>query len=285
MTRVGIYEKALPKDISWLERLQLAKKLEFDYVEMSVDETDERLARLDWTNEERHLVKRAMEDTGVMIHSMCFSGQRRYPMGSHELEVRTKSLNLMFKAIDLAYDLGIRIIQVAGYDVYYEDKDILTRHYFIENLRKSLDYAASKGVILSIEIMDDPFMNSISRFLDIKEEIASPYLQVYPDLGNLSAWGENNVGDELKLGIPYISAIHLKDTYSVTPEFPGQFRDVPFGEGCVDFEGCLKTLKRLGYSGPFMIEMWSEKAENPEIEIAKAKNYLYPLIEGAGYDV
>ena len=44
---LGIYEKALPAGECWLERLQLAKALGFDFVEMSVDETDARLARLD----------------------------------------------------------------------------------------------------------------------------------------------------------------------------------------------------------------------------------------------
>lgn len=33
----------------WPERLVLAKSCGFDFVEMSVDETDERLSRLDWS--------------------------------------------------------------------------------------------------------------------------------------------------------------------------------------------------------------------------------------------
>ncbi|MDI5424749.1 xylulose 5-phosphate 3-epimerase, partial [Salmonella enterica subsp. enterica serovar Kentucky] len=36
-----------------MERLRLAKTLGFDFVEMSVDETDTRLARLDWSREQR----------------------------------------------------------------------------------------------------------------------------------------------------------------------------------------------------------------------------------------
>ena len=40
---IGIYEKALPKTVTWRERLILAKELGFDFVEMSIDETDERL--------------------------------------------------------------------------------------------------------------------------------------------------------------------------------------------------------------------------------------------------
>ncbi len=34
--------------------------------------------------------------------------------------IRTESLIIMEKAISLAYKLGIRCIQMAGYDVYYE---------------------------------------------------------------------------------------------------------------------------------------------------------------------
>lgn len=44
---LGIYEKALPPGEDWLTRLQLAGELGFDFVEMSIDESDGRLAR--WT--------------------------------------------------------------------------------------------------------------------------------------------------------------------------------------------------------------------------------------------
>ncbi len=82
---------------------------------------------------------------------------------------------------------------------------------------------------------------------------------------------------ELKLGIDRIAAIHLKDTQPVTGQNPGQFRDVPFGEGCVDFVGIFKTLHELNYRGSFLIEMWTEKAKEPVLEIIQARRW----IEGA----
>ncbi|ALR99901.1 xylulose 5-phosphate 3-epimerase [Enterococcus silesiacus] len=283
MTTLGIYEKALPKNISWKERLLLAKKLGFDFVEMSIDETDERLQRLDWTFEERKAVREAIHETGVKILSICLSGHRRFPFGSEDRNKRTTALQIMEKAIDLASDLGVRTIQLAGYDVYYEKKTVMTREYFIENLKRAVAMAAAKEIVLSIEIMDDPFINSISKFLKIKEQIRSPYLQVYPDLGNLSAWPENDVGYQLEIGIDQISAIHLKDTLAVTKQYAGKFKEVPFGTGCVDFLGGLKTLKRLEYNGPFLIEMWSENSETPETEIKQAKAFLLPYLKEAGY--
>ncbi|MGC6768332.1 L-ribulose-5-phosphate 3-epimerase [Enterococcus sp. LJL51] len=283
MTTLGIYEKALPRGISWVERLTLAKELGFDFVEMSIDETDERLDRLTWDKKQRKEVIDAVHDTGVKILSICLSGHRRFPFGSKDASARKKALEIMAQAVDLASDLGVRTIQLAGYDVYYEEKTIASRNYFIENLKKAVTLAAAKEVVLSIEIMDDPFINSISKFLKIKKQIPSPYLQVYPDLGNLSAWSENDVGYELEAGISQISAIHLKDTLAVTADFDGKFKGVPFGTGCVDFSGCLKTLKRLGYSGPFLIEMWSETSSDPKKEIEDAKEFLFPYLKEAGY--
>ena len=63
---LGIYEKALAKDLSWPERLVLAKSCGFDFVEMSVDETDERLSRLDWSPTQRASLVTAMLETGAL---------------------------------------------------------------------------------------------------------------------------------------------------------------------------------------------------------------------------
>ena len=118
----------------------------------------------------------------------------------------------------------------------------------------------------------------------VEKEIDSPYLFVYPDTGNVSAWG-NDLWSEFYNGHRSIAALHLKDTYAVTETSKGQFRDVPFGEGCVDWEAMFDVLKKTNYNGPFLIEMWSENCETVEetrAEIKKAQDFLYPLIEKAG---
>lgn len=107
---LGIYEKALAKDLSWPERLVLAKSCGFDFVEMSVDETDERLSRLDWSAAQRTSLVAAMIETGVAIPSMCLSAHRRFPFGSRDEAVRERAREIMSKAIRLARDLGIRTI-------------------------------------------------------------------------------------------------------------------------------------------------------------------------------
>lgn len=283
MNPIGIYEKALPRHISWEERLLLAKEMGFDFVEMSIDETDERLDRLDWGNQEKQELVLAILRTGIKIPSICLSGHRRFPLGSHDPAVRGQALDMMKKAIAFANDIGVRVIQLAGYDVYYEPKDADTHRYFIANLKEACRWAAEKQVILAIEIMDDPYINSITKYLSVASEVNSPWLYVYPDIGNLSAWG-NDVRNELRRGRFEIAAVHLKDTLPVGDNFQGQFKDVPFGTGCVDFSMCLKSLHAMEYSGPFLMEMWSEKSPDWRSEVKSALQFMIPIMSEAGYD-
>ena len=129
--RLGLYEKATPAELLWEERLQVAAECGFDYMEISVDESDARQARLDWTPAERAAVVKAMRDTGIPLGSMCLSGHRKWPFGAKDPKKRAYSLEMMDKALELACDLGLHVIQLAGYDAYY-DEDIDENKYICE---------------------------------------------------------------------------------------------------------------------------------------------------------
>lgn len=280
--KIGIYEKALPKHLSWPERLAIAKACGFDFVEISIDETDERLARLDWTKAQRLELVKACIESGITVPSMCLSGHRRFPFGSHDDATRQEAYAIMEKAIQLAVDCGIRTIQLAGYDVYYEAQDDGTIARFTEGMQWAAKRAAASGVMLAMEIMDTEFMSSISRWKRWDELVKSPWFTVYPDIGNLTAWG-SDVEQEITLGIDRIAAIHLKDTYPVTESSKGQFRDVPFGSGCVDFPAFFALLQKLNYRGAFLIEMWTEKAEEPIAEIINARRWIEEQMRKGGF--
>lgn len=272
---LGIYEKALPAGECWLERLQIAQTLGFDFVEMSVDETDSRLSRLDWSREQRLKLVNAIAETGVRVPSMCLSAHRRFPLGSEDDLIRDQGLEIMHKAITFAQDVGIRVIQLAGYDVYYQDANDETRRRFREGLKESVDMASRAQVTLAMEIMDYPLMNSISKALGYAHYLNNPWFQIYPDIGNLSAW-DNDVQMELQAGRGHIVAVHVKDTR------PGVFKNVPFGTGVVDFEQCFHTLKQSGYCGPYLIEMWSETSDDPLAEVVKARDWVRERMTRAG---
>ncbi len=144
----------MPNTLSWEEKLEVVKEAGFDYLEMSIDETEEKLARLDQPVDE---IKKAIEKTGVPIKSICLSGHRKYPLGSHDPKIRERGMKIMEKAICLAARLGVRVIQLAGYDVYYEQGDFQTIDYFKTNLKEAAIMAAKQGVLLGFETMETPF--------------------------------------------------------------------------------------------------------------------------------
>jgi hexulose-6-phosphate isomerase len=281
---LGLYEKALPKQTPWQEKLAITKKLGFDFMEISIDESDERLNRLYWNKAERLSLRQAIEESGIPLKSMCFSGHRRFPLGSRDEKVREKALELMKRAVEFASMFGVRVIQMAGYDVYYEEQGADTEAFFIEGLRKSAALAERHQIMLGIEIMDTSFLNSITKYLKYDKLINSPWLGVYPDIGNLSAWN-NDVAEELSIGRSRIVGVHVKETLKVSDSFPGKFRDTPFGEGTVDFIGAFQALKRLHYTGPLLIEMWGDNLANPEQEIRRSRQFVLEKLAESGFAV
>lgn len=271
---VGIYEKAFGPEIKWRERLDRASKLGFDYVEISIDETDERLSRLDWTKPQKKQLLDDIWNSGISIRSMCLSGHRRFPFGSAETAIRKRAFEIMDKAIEFAGDIGIRVIQLAGYDVYYEQSTDESVKRFAEGMQWAAERAARAQVMLAMEIMDTPFMNSITKHLEYERAINSPWYRVYPDLGNLSAWRENDPALELEKGVGSIVGVHVKDTVPPSGDFKGLFKSVPFGSGCVNFSARFAQLEQLGYTGPYMIEMWYKDGTNDIEEISKACKWL-----------
>lgn len=280
--RLGIYEKALPHNMSWKERLLWAKELGFDFVEISIDEDDERLKRLLWSQDERLEIVEAIFETGIKIPSLCLSGHRRFPLGSKDPKVRERALLMMEQAIVLAVDLGVRVIQIASYDEYYHPQDETTDSLFRSSFKEAELLASKYQVSLAFEVMDTTYLNSIEKFVELKKEFPSCWIGVYPDVGNLKAWG-NDLRKELTLAPQWIQAIHLKDTLPVTKESSGKFKEVPFGAGCVDFTEVFTILKEINYRGPLLIEMWSGNKSDPKKEILEAKSFIFDHMRKAQF--
>jgi len=249
---LGLYEKSMPKELSWREKLTAAKEAGFDFVEISIDETDEKLARLDMSQTERAELNSLTAELGMPVRTMCLSGHRKYPLGSSDPETEARSLEIMEKAVKLAEDLGIRIIQLAGYDVYYEESDLETKRRFMKNLKKSVEMAERAGVILGFETMETEFMNTVEKAMKYVTLVDSPYLNVYPDIGNLTNAActyKNDVLEDLRLGQGHLAAMHLKETV------PGVFREVPFGTGHVNFDQAVDTAWNMGVRR-YVTEFW-----------------------------
>lgn len=272
---LGIYEKALPLDVDWYERLDRARQVGFDFVELSCDESSERQARMDWSTPERLLLRDAIRKSDVPLLSMCLSAHRSLALGSADARTRQQGLDLLRKAIDFSLDLGIRIIQIAGYYDFYGDIDGGTFSRYREGLARGADWAGQAGVMLGVETMEGvDVVDSIRRAMELVEHLNSPWFHVYPDIGNIAAHGYD-LSAELRLGSGHIIGVHVKDSR------PGEPRRVPFGEGVVPFVAAFRTLAELNYSGPILIEMWNDNRPDSMDLIAAARRWVVDkMMEG-----
>lgn len=272
---IGLYEKAMPASLTWREKLECAKACGYDFVEISIDEKDDKLARLDWSADERRELVALMEEVGIPIRSMCLSGHRKYPLGASDPAVQQRSMEIMEKAIQLADDLGIRIIQLAGYDVYYEDSTPQTKANFIHNLKTAAEMAAVKGIVMGFETMETDFMNTTWKSMFYVNMVNSPYLGVYPDSGNLTNAAVSygiNVLDDLESGRNHIVALHLKETV------PGKFREIPFLTGHVDFPAVIAKAWDLGVRR-YVTEMWDVGKPTWKEDIIFANTQMRALLD------
>jgi len=249
---LGLYEKSMPASLTLAEKLAAAGDAGYDYMELSVDETEEKLGRLAWSRAERKGLAGAMDAAGVRVRSICLSGHRKYPLGHPDPAVRERGMAIMRDAIRLAADLGVRLIQIAGYDVYYVPSSDESKRLFGENLVASVEAAAREGVILAFETMETPFMDTTEKAMRWVREIDSPYLQVYPDTGNVTnaaALYGTTVESDLRSGHGHMAALHLKESR------PGVYREVPYGQGHVDFRTATRVALSQGVR-MFVGEFW-----------------------------
>ncbi len=265
---VGLYEKALPAPWSWEKRLAMAAEAGYDFVEISIDESDERLGRLAWPAPMKADLRRSIAAAGVPILTMCLSGHRKYPLGSRSPQVRERAETIMRQAIEFAANVGVRIVQVAGYDVFYEESDDCTVAQFVDGLCRGAELASQAGVMLALENVDVPLTESLARCMAIVRQVDSLWFQLYPDMANVAAAGYDPV-TELAQCDGHLVAMHVKDS------LPKTIRRVPFGAGIVPFEQVFRTLAAMSYRGPLVVEMWADpQASDPLATVRDARQFV-----------
>lgn len=275
---LGIYEKALLSEESWEKFFAQVVTTGFTFCDLSVDESSERFSRLEWEKSQREKVRLAAKNSGVQIGGICLSAHRKVMPGSRDAAVRRQAKDVYRKGINLAYDLGAPVVQVAGYFNYYEEPWVDAKRYYVDALAQAGEYAARAGILLGIENVDSSGLRSIPEAVKVIKEIDNPYVQLYPDIGNI-AEHRGDEHEELQAAKGHILAIHVKDV------LPGQPRKIPFGKGIVNWEKAMATLAQQNWCGRMMLEMWNN--DNPDAsEICKkSRATVFSWLQNAHIEV
>lgn len=263
--KLGIYEKALPHDKNIDDVLHMAAEAGYSLFEISLDK--DRLSRFQWSSKQKMEWIRASLNNGVSIYNMVLSAHRDFPFGSADAAVRKRAMQIMEEAIEFSVDLGIRTIQLAGYYTLEQERTTKdSKKWFMEGVHRSVELASRAGVMLAIENVDRDII-SLGQMKEIIEMVNSPWLKMYPDVGNLAA---HHLSEKESIAemMDYIVGVHLKDAKQ------GIFRRVSYGEGIVDFKAVFGVLSEAGYRGYYGLEMWNDNSGKSLEIIKEAKTWI-----------
>jgi L-ribulose-5-phosphate 3-epimerase len=263
----GVYEKALPAIFDWDQKTKSAKAAGFDFIELCIDENPQRIARMDLPASGARELAAIARDNGLSMHSLCLSAHRKFPLGSMDDRVVARGIELTKKTLDFANNTGLKVVQIAGYDVFYEPSSSETDARFRRGLRTITSLAEEHDVMFGLENVDAEITKTIARCMDIINAVDSRRLEMYPDFGNLSAQGVDYL-TEMPKARDRIVGLHIKDTK------PETFRNVKYGEGTVDFDSMFAVLREMNCSAPCVIEMWNEDSPDSTEIIRSALQFV-----------
>ena len=274
---IGLYEKAMRNTLTWKEKLQCAKECGYDYLEISIDATEEKINRIYMDTEEKREMMEAIFDTGIPIGSMSVSALTKYALGDPDQAVRDRGMEIAEKSIQLSSALGVRTVMIPGYDIYYGESTIETKRYFLENIRKIAEIAEREGILVGFETMENNFMNTTGKAVQYVNMVDSAYLKIYPDAGNITnaaVANRHDVCEDLSLGKGKLIALHLKETK------PDVYREVPFLTGHVEFERIINTAWKLGVRR-YVTELWDVGQPQWKEDICFANRSMKRLLNAA----
>lgn len=272
---LGVYEKALRSTDDWDDLFCQVREAGFGSVDLSVDESAERFARLAWRASQRHAVRQAALRQGVRLGGLCLSVHRRIAPGSSDPAQQARAWEVLRQGIGLCADLGIPLLQLAGYFAHYEPASTGARRRYVESLRWGAHWASRRGVALGIENVDGDDICSITAALEVVREVNSAWLALYPDIGNLAEHGLDVVA-ELAAGQGRMLALHVKDVETGKP------RRVPMGTGVVPWDAAFSELARQHWSGRVVVETRNDDATDSVQRARAARLFLEERLAGAG---
>ena len=178
------------------------------------------------------------------------------------------------KAIaDFARELSVDVVGVHLGFVPHDSSDPDYRE-LIDLTRDVCDHCSRNNQALHLETGQEP-VDVLIRFLD---DVEPDNLFVNFDPANMILYGAGEPLPALELLGSRVRSVHCKDaTWS---DRPGETwgREVPLGEGDVDFAAFLGTLERIGYDGPLTIEREiPQEPERQKAEIGRAIELLERL--------
>lgn len=248
----GLNRWCLPPTMATAEAFTLASRVGFSGIELNLEEVDpstggdrpETMARigLDASDSAITDLRQQAAAAGLELPSLSSGLFWRYPPTSEDPAVREKALRIGERALQVARLLGANtVLVVPGVvtaEVSYRTAYDRARG-FLRELAPTYEQA---GVAIGVENVWNKFLLSPLEFARFLDEIGSPAVGAYLDLGNVLIFGFPHHWVEI-LG-SRIRKVHVKDFRT---DVGNRFGFAHLLHGDLDWPRAIAALRAVGY--------------------------------------
>ena len=235
------YLSMLPEKLSLADRFQLARNCGFEEIELPTMDDQKQAEE----------AKKAAEQTGLRIHSVMNQAHWDFPLSSSDPAVVAKSMKGMETSLRNAHSWGAETVLLVPAVVNPQTsyKDAWTRSQ--AQIRKLIPLAQELKVIIGVEEVWNKFLLSPLEFAQYVDELKSPWVKAYLDVGNMLFYGYPQ--DWIRTLGKRTVKLHFKDFRWSWKTMKTEF--VNLREGDVDWKEVHKALAEVGYKGTATAEL------------------------------
>lgn len=197
-----------------------------------------------WTIEGVKKIKEMMNETGILVRSVCFDYFMRRPFykytGLDEKKIKKENLEYTKKLISQMQEINASLLEIPIIDGS-SLKSANEEEKVIEFLHMVLDFSQQNNIFVGCET-DLP----IDKFCLFLEKINNERIFANYDSGNSSGLGYDHRVEILSLA-ERIANVHIKDRI-----FQGG--TVQLGTGSANFEKVFSALKDVGYNKSIVLQ-------------------------------
>ena len=267
----SINQWSFPADMRISDMMRQAKELGFDAFEPALSETGE--LSLESSDAEILAIRDEAKRIGIRLSSLASGLTWGCSPTSNDPAVRQRAHANAVRQLECANLLGVSAILLVpgtvgtgfwgGQDdyVYYED----AWKRCVEQLKALAPVAEQCGVVIGVENVWNNLLVSPKDVLSLLDEVGSPWVQSYLDIGNIVKFGFPEMWVRMLRG--RIVRVHIKDFKRSIGTLDG-FCDLLCGD--VDFPAVMRELRDAGYDADITAEMNNTVCCHADNRVARA---------------
>ena len=162
---------------------------------------------------------------------------------------RKRRVDYLCRCVEIASEVGSEAVSFWSGTVADDASNDVALQRLAEGCQAVCEEAERSRMRLAFEPEPGMFIDSFSRFRQLRELVPAPCFGLTIDIGHVHCIEDEPITDYLREWRELIFNVHIEDMMR------GVHEHLRFGEGEINFPPVLRTLEEIGYAGGVHVEL------------------------------